>query len=115
MPIGTYGILSALQNMVTKGEFISVNFYGQNRCEIDRILEINNQFHIIKIRQIEEEDTISNEYNEKSKNILNLIQQIYINADQPTKYAIDLLKSNYDLSKPSELFFYSMVVLTLSQ
>lgn len=46
---------------------------------------------------------------------MNLIQQIYINADQPTKYAIDLLKSNYDLSKPSELLFYSMVVLTLSQ
>lgn len=61
LSIGTYGILSALQNMVNKNEFISVNFYGQNRCEIDKVLEINNQFHIIKVKDVEEEETLSSE------------------------------------------------------
>jgi len=104
LPIGTYGILSALQNIEKNNGNISINFMGTNRCEIVRILEVNRLFHLVEIKHIDEDDSIDAHYKTKSKQIMNQIQTLYTKADQPTRYAIDLLKSNYDLTKPSDLF-----------
>lgn len=94
LPVGTYGVLSALQNVEKSEGLISVNFYGLNRCQIKKVLEVNKKFHLVEISHVEENDVLDDAYQASSKHLMSLIQNIYQNADQPTRYAIDLLKSN---------------------
>jgi len=52
---------------------------------VERVLEVNHQFHLIEIKHLEENDDLSGDYKAKSKEVMNLIQTIYTSADQPTR------------------------------